>query len=122
MKTRTNDSLLEYLVVASEKGLGVGVTLLVNGDYVTGNIISFEQYYELLKNISDDFTTVIAPFMDAVIKSRKEIEEDDLARKYIHLKDVQYFNQNVNIGDIPVRIKLSEVAGFNFGTMTRIEK
>lgn len=119
MTNLDNDSLLEYLVVASEKGLGAGVTLLVNGDYVTGTIISLEQYYEILKNASDDLAKLLGPFMDIVVEERKKIEEEDLGRNYIHLKDVEYFNQNVRLGDIPVRIKLSDVSGFNFGAMTR---
>lgn len=118
MDNLNHDSLLEYLVVASETGFTSGVTLLVNGDCISGTIISFNEYCELVNNINDDLAKVLRPFMDMVMDGLENIEEETFVRNYIHLKDAEYISKNIKLGDIPVRIKISDVAGFNFGTMT----
>lgn len=119
MDNNLNDMFLEYLVLVAEKDVNIGVTLLVNGDYISGNIISLEKYYEILKNESKDLDILIQPFINPILEAKKNAEENTLERYFIHLKDVTCLNKNINLGNIPLRIKLSDVSGFNFGVMSQ---
>ena len=120
-----NDFFLDYLILCAEKGVNIGVTLLVKGELISGTIISYNDYFELLSQILDstDLKTVIKTYNDSINKPKEITDEDsndelNLEHNFIHIKDVSVLsNMNYNIGNLPMRIKLSDVSGFHFGTM-----
>ncbi|MDB8794899.1 hypothetical protein PN290_14405 [Romboutsia sp. 1001216sp1] len=122
MDIKSKDILLEYLVLASESGVSAGVTLLVNGDYISGNIISDKEYYEFISNIDENFNSLfssIANEVSARYDKEKEDESVNIDRNFIHLKNVYCVNKNINSISVPLRIKISDISGFTFGTMSQ---
>ena len=116
------DGILELIVKFSEydeNPIESAITLIVGGLLVSGHIISKEKFFEInpltawIKEIGDKHQEETEEPDDA-----PEIE-DDGKRRYIHLRDVQYFSPGQppipTSGSVSCRIKLSDVAGFHFG-------
>lgn len=119
MDKNFKDILLQYLVLASESGISAGITLLVNGDYISGNIISDKEYFEFISTIDETFNKIFSPIAEKVYEKYDKDESSGIDRNFIHLKNVYCVNKNLNLGNLPMRIKLSDVSGFTFGTISQ---
>jgi hypothetical protein len=116
------DGLVEMIVKFSEveeSPLESPITLIVGGLLVSGYIISKEKFIEI-----NPLTARIKEIADKQERENAEPEEaeepeDDGKRRYIHLRDARYFSPGQppipTTGSVSCRIKLSDVAGFNFG-------
>lgn len=113
------DPILEEMVKFAEWGepLELDVTLVIAGFLVSGFIISKQKYLQ---------HNVVTQKLDegnkkAMAELGEEVPADDGKRRYIHLRNAQFFVP----GQIPIpangqatcRLKLSSVTGFHFGLL-----
>ena len=116
------DGILELIVKFSEyeeNPIESAITLIVGGFLVSGHIISKEKFMEI-----NPLTAWIKEIADKHEEENEEPDDaskpdDDGKRRYIHLRDAQYFSPGQppipGSGSVSCRIKLSDVAGFHFG-------
>lgn len=128
------DWFLRTLVNLTNAGDGngdFGMTLLVGGFLVSGNVIGGARYFDLL---SKDFTRGITdPGIAEAIRASlaecaniyrtKAAADSSQLPTYVHLMDVRCFNTAGSPiptnGGILWRGRLSEVSGFMLGTVVR---
>lgn len=119
------DGILELIVKFSESKeypIESAITLIVGGLLVSGHIISKEKFIEI-----NPLTALIKEVEEKHLKKSGDTDgesepEDDGKRRYIHLRDAQYFSPGQppvpSSGSVSCRIKLSDVAGFHFGYLS----
>lgn len=133
------DAILKFMVTLSEGGVGLPVTLFVNGTIIAGNIISFEEY---MKKITDDIrnsidqggvgpekfqeiTGIVADGLDTIRTAILQ-RDDDVDRRMIHLGKVRIVKPTgIPINPIGVtdlsnsvwRGPLSSIDGFILGIL-----
>ncbi|MBO0555762.1 hypothetical protein EXQ41_06820 [Clostridium botulinum] len=127
---KNKDAILETVVniinnlkAENDSEMNIGVTLLVNGKILSGEIISTNKYMELQarsfekcngnNEIRKAFSDGFSNMKNALDVNKDIIEECN----FIHLDNVSIINENNNKLSIngTFRIKLSDVSGFMFG-------
>jgi len=131
----SSDEVLEYLVQKTEEtGIGMTVTLSMNGLIISGQIIRSKQYYEEMSNFLDSgeikstneqdiktFSNYIESYKQFIeqikIQSQTKISGNP---KYIHLSNatIQPSDSEYSIPAPLWRGKLSSVDGFSIGKGT----
>lgn len=131
------DSLLQRLVdLAEHFQFSIGITVYLNGCVIAGTLISHSEY---IKRTSKEVKTwnIMATNEDpkaireGLLKHLEQLTEmreylrtepgegaSELRSTYLHLADFTVFNGGILYGDslAPVRIKVSSVDGWTFGT------
>jgi hypothetical protein len=134
-----HDSLLYGLITAvnaageldgAKKIEGIGVTLLIKGAVVSGDLIAKTEYkkalYEFLKSspLPEGSFSLIETSLDSSYKAQEEYIRTHKRRthKMIHLKSVQILQGGQTITSapirVPMRILLDEVDGFILGKLS----
>jgi hypothetical protein len=118
-----NDQILELAIAyaEAEEPIELGVTLVVGGLLIAGNVISFEKYLA-----SDPITEAMDRAMKQVREKRGEkVPRDDGVRRYIHLRDARYFSPGQQPaptdGHVTCRVRLDSVAAFHMGVLGMLE-
>ena len=122
------DWFLQKLVaLANGQGLEFGVTLYVNGQIISGTLISGKQYFETFGDLFSDAwpyenKEVIKDGFLANAEIYKKQNHDDPTppSQYVHLKDTRIITANGNLpssGNAGVlwRGKINSASGFNLG-------
>lgn len=127
------DWMLANLIFYAEHGYEIGVTLLVGGQSVSGNVISGRKYFEGISELmanaafkgSDDNTmsaTIAKNFATWKQLYAVPASLDELKPNYIHLSNTQWLNGDgrpiPSNGGVLWRGKLSAVDGYIFGTIS----
>jgi hypothetical protein len=133
----SGDKMLSSLsLMANVLGIGVSVTLHVNGGVVSGDIISAKQYFEEIRELLD--TSKYHGSNERILATRKNIteifesmakvahepyqsylenpEESELpASNFIHLKNARLYVSNLPINQVGVlwRGRMDHVSGFS---------
>ena len=106
------DPILELMVKYAEDNYEVAVTLVVQGLLITGTVISKEKYLK---------ENHVTNMMANSIREPARTYNLDPRRRFIHLKDAQYFmpgNSPIpSDGGTVCRVSLADVAAFNFGLL-----
>lgn len=122
---RMKDEALLHLVSCANIGAGVGITLLVNGQVVYGDLISGKQYCEqMYKKISS--ANGDPSLAEAIASYFKNLGEDaytkednvDVPLNYLHLDKIAYLKgdgNQVNINGTMLRVRIEDVNGFSLG-------
>lgn len=125
------DFYLQYFsYLANVVGLGMGITVSVKGQLISGTTVSHNQYLELLrsqfKDANSAFEKETADLIDRIINplfaqldDETEIEPLEFDEiKYLHLRDVSVLQdgKQVNIVGPIMRIRLDAVDGFFIGS------
>ena len=125
----SSNEILEYLVkTAEETGLGINITLCVNGLIISGNIIRSKRYYDMMiqiygggKPTTNDPSEIeildkhredYKKFMN---ESQRRYNEQQTNHKYIYLDKVNMYPSDIS-KPIPAFIwcgKLSSIDGFS---------
>ena len=123
------DWFLQSVVdLVNNTGMGLPITLQVSGMLVSGQVVTGEEFFEQMaiavssavenEEIASDLKTFLETFRDVY---RQNNESDKKSRPhFIHLKNARFFTSNSKpIPNNPTwwRGRLSEVAGFIFGTL-----
>ena len=126
----SRDTLLAILATLAEVGVEVGITLFVSGSLVTGQLVSKKRYFERVKSslnraaqlntASVEIVTMFNKIFESAgsdkQKNIQEALEDPI--HYLHLVKV-HIKQNdawMNIGEEGLRLKISAVDGFIWGS------
>lgn len=126
------DVLLDIFVSAINevKGVNIPITLNTGGAVLSGNLISFNEYIDLVSKKFEDaddesgIGKVLAESLSLFTLDRNDGKEDKKEGKkdyqYIHLKDVRILSgtEVIYLNSI-WRGKLSAIDGFNFGLLER---
>lgn len=130
-KTDTDWHLQTLVSTANTTGLEFGVTLLVEGLIVSGNLIGGNKYFETFAdNFSNGFRAEeeTKEELRQAISSQGEIynaaetDEEIPPPEFIHLEDARFFSPGGN--SIPTengtlwRGKISSVSGFTLGSLS----
>lgn len=123
------DFLLQHLVtIANNTGLSMGVTLIVGGGIISGQLIGGKEYFELLKASMLSSTSNVEGVGEAfgqIFEEYSKIytappEEKNLPT-FIHLKQAMIFSP----GQTPIpsngllwRGRIASVAGFSLGSFS----
>lgn len=114
------DGILELIVkfAEGEEPFETAITLVVDGFLVSGHIVSRAKYMQ-----HSELTTKIEEgIQQARTVNGEDTPEDDGKRRFIHLRDAQYFvpgqTPTPTNGKVTCRIKLSQVSGFHFGYLS----
>lgn len=123
------DDALCHLVFMANGGISADVTLLVEGQVVSGSLISGKEFCQ---NSHDDLVRLsenkqVADLMGGFFK---QMAEEDYSRQemsqiplnYLHLKDVSYFRgdgKHQTIEGSQLRISIEKVSGFSLGRPQR---
>ena len=120
-----NDWFLQRMVAMANDGLSVGITLAINGQVISGTLISVAEYF---RQYADSFLgakgadgtpneahAAIAGLGDRAVVVRKGVP---VPPNYIHLKDARYVTPG---GVMPAnnmlwRGKINGVTGWSLGT------
>ncbi|MFJ5771386.1 gas vesicle accessory protein GvpU [Psychrobacillus sp. NPDC093180] len=121
-KNSNQDVLLTSLIAATNNStLEIGVTLNVNGNLITGLLISYESYLkatsERLKG-HNKMADVISGFFDKIAKEHAAYKESSggaPSPSMIHLKDAKLIDGNNTFNLEYWRGKISSVDGFIIG-------
>jgi hypothetical protein len=121
------DHLLQVLVSTAQSlgHWGLGITLVVDGGIVSGDLVGRDSWFETLHtNHHDrlgDMTEVLRDAMKRADADHSEQDDDDLDNfGYIHLVNARYVGGGTFIpttGGMLWRGRLTSISGFNFGTV-----
>ncbi len=127
LEGKDKDWFLHSLVVISNLGLSVGITLNVGGAVISGTMISGKTYFEKLSKLigsgtgDDRLRTVLSEAIAQNVAVYDDKEEDsEPAVSYIHLEDARCYYPN---GNLPTnegvlwRGKLTSIDGFFMGNL-----
>jgi len=122
---RMKDKALMHFVSCANIGAGVGITLLVNGQVVYGDLISGKEYCEqMYKKISSAkgdplLAESIASYFNKLGENTYTKENNaDVPLNYLHLEKVAYLKgdgHQVNMNGTLLRIRIEDVNGFSLG-------
>lgn len=126
-----NDSLIQNIVRLAMDGVGLDVTLTVNGLLVCGRVVSGKQYFERTTALfesaegSHEAKKVIRTLLESYLTVYdKNDPEYGKHIGFIHLKDVTFHSPSGGAGipngkkERPMwRGKISHVSGVNFGRL-----
>jgi hypothetical protein len=123
-----DETLVQLVKEAEEKGIGIGLTLCVNGLIITGTVIRSKAYFDKLipKHDESAFSTKdpseieLARSYFAKLSTpvmRESSEEQDDNPKYIHLDNVVMYPSSPDHPFVAGlwRGKLSNIDGFSLG-------
>ncbi len=102
--------------------MNIEITILVDGKFISGTIISYKEYMELFtSNTGKNLINVLyKPLLDNYIEGIKnnDIENLDKINDYIHLKNVKIASGDINLDNYPygLKIKLDNISAFMYGT------
>lgn len=121
--------LQDFVRVVNKFDLGIGITLTVGGNLVTGQLISSTKYFKLCKerfaaaggdsDLAQQLSSFMAKHED---DSRAYMASgDDSQPVYIHLENARMYGPNANRqADLKIdlwRGRLTEVSGFTIGSI-----
>ncbi|WP_412498242.1 gas vesicle accessory protein GvpU [Vibrio furnissii] len=122
------DWFIQNLVYLANRRIGLGVTLTLGGQIVTGQLISGQRYFELLKeqfsNLSDvdEINELMSFFFDNQMKVYDNPESIGSEKtSYIHLENAKVIGAQ---GSIPTndtflwRGKISSISGISVGSLS----
>lgn len=123
---KVRDSDLVFLVnIVNKTHASIGVSLLIKGTFVTGQLISGKTYYESvaeeLKTAGDAGVSLSAYFSNKADSIYSPEEGKDAPNGFLHLKEVSVRNSGGDLGAINgacVRIKIEEIDGHFLGSMS----
>jgi hypothetical protein len=124
----TVDWFLAELVELAELGFSPPLTLTVGGSYISGKLISAQDYFEEISKIfkpkEGDSNSNLKSLHERFIEHAKASERKDEyignVRRYIHLKDAKCHTTDgkaMPINGVLQRFKLTAVCGFSFGKL-----
>lgn len=131
-KIISKDILLAILGSLAEAGVETGVTLLVGGKFITGNLISEKRYLDEVsdllkgavedKKIPDDIEKMFKKIFESSGMNKKLSQREALEKPihFLHLNKVK-IRENNELSDVNrglIRIKLHSVDGFIWGNMS----
>ncbi|WON78434.1 hypothetical protein [Serratia sp. UGAL515B_01] len=118
------DNSLVYLVKCANLGVGVGVTLIVEGQLISGNLVSGEIYAkdsaQKLRNVNVDesIKNTMASFFDSLAADYQPTEGHLAPLNFLHLQNPAYLRGDggwtTNPGSI-LRVNIAKVSGFHLG-------
>lgn len=135
------DAVLHLMVTLSESGVGLPVTLFVNGIIIAGNIISFEKYMNTIADNlrksenrtemrTEEFQKITEVIADGLDKMRTTFlqAQDNNDRRMIHLESVTIVKPTgiainpigfIDLSNSVWRGSLASVDGFILGTLSK---
>nr|WP_160250663.1 hypothetical protein [Mixta theicola] len=124
--TRTaRDPALCHLVYAANAGAVIGVTLLVEGQVISGDLISGKEYFRVIHDELSNFaeskeiaTSIAELFSEIGEKQYSKEDLNTIPLNYLHLKNVAYLNGDgghIPVIGLPYRISIEKVCGFSLG-------
>ncbi|MGG6317657.1 hypothetical protein ACQ5SB_14615 [Stenotrophomonas geniculata] len=131
LSRRYPDKLLHELVDLAHLGFGFGVTLMVGGSLISGNVVSGRKYFEALMEQSigkavnnprlvEALKARFQPFLDLYPES-PESEIPDRPPSFIHLEGARFYapmNSKPLMEDgVLWRGHINDVSGLFFGTL-----
>lgn len=120
------DWLLENLVEIVNKGVGFGITVLVDGVMISGHAVGGREYLRAMgetlaetfnksPGIKEAFETLITQTYGAE-DTNDEKEQPERKVGYLHLRDAKYIYPTSNISIYPqfryVRIRLDQISAW----------
>ncbi|WP_241624550.1 hypothetical protein [Rosenbergiella epipactidis] len=118
------DDALVHLVFCANYGVGVGVTLIVGGQVIAGDLVSGQQYAEQAANnfraakAEEQVKDSLAKFFDNLAEDYRPDEATEIPLNYLHIKDPSYLSGDghwVKFNGSIMRIFISNVDGFSQG-------
>lgn len=124
-----DDRLLAMLATIAEAGVGLSITLIVGGAFISGELIPMKKYLEMVQanlkrdakgeNAPEFIEKLFDPMFDSLLKTQPKnlTEAVDKQINYLHIakSEVWASGQQSNGDENPLRIKLSAVDGFMWG-------
>lgn len=123
------DSALSHLVLLANVGLGVDVTIIIDGQIVAGELVSGKEYSETVatnlrkSNVSDELKDVMASFFDDLAKEYRSEEGHSIPLNFLHIRDPSYMKGDggwTTVQGTIVRIPIEKVSGFSMGKDSKL--
>lgn len=129
-EVRPDPTLQQFVDMANTMKLNIGITLNIGGSVITGTIIAFDEYFDILgAQLKDALERMGGKPIEGTLFSSKddtdenEADNDFIATRFIHLKGAHIMDAAGNrlpSGDgVLWRGRLSEVIGFTLGNFER---
>ncbi|UYZ39026.1 hypothetical protein OD350_28560 (plasmid) [Clostridium beijerinckii] len=128
IKENQDAILLDFVRFTNRTNIQFGVTLFSNGQILSGKLISYKEYVEILANSfkgNDAVETLFANYFNSCKEKEEENKdpediETESPPNFIHLKDIKIVKGNIVESriDNPLRLKLSDVSGFIVGEIS----
>lgn len=130
IKENQDAILLDFVRFTNKTNIQFGVTLFSNGQILSGKLISYKEYVEILANSfkgNDAVKTLFAKYFNSCKEKEEENQnkdpediETESPPNFIHLKDIKIVKGNIVESriDNPLRLKLSDVSGFIVGEIS----
>lgn len=121
---QTRDESLLGIVKIANLGAGIGITLLVEGQVVFGDLVSGKEYFEKIseKIKGADGSAEIADSISSMFLNFGESYYDqpinDIPQNYLHIKNYAFLKGDgypVNFQDAYMRIAIEKISGFAIG-------
>lgn len=122
------DIKLNILVSSVNKlgseALSIDICLLVNGNLVSGSLISYDEYLNSIHRITPEGPVTLGDFIFKHFKDSTDpsIDEVKIKDDYIHLRNVQILSGNMPIKlptTLAIRISIEDICGFFFGNLSQ---
>ncbi len=122
----SNDWFLEELVAITERtGVGVGVTLFVQGTLVTGSLVNARTYFEGLAALPMEaagYPELAEAFKELFANTGKAVKEttnESPPPPFIHLQNAHVVAPNGHVMSAAMwwRGRVSAVSGFSLGSL-----
>lgn len=129
-KIAKQDGLLEMLVgMANSSNMTLGITLLANGQMISGQLTSYSRYLELVstafKQVENEFGDAMSKGFDIILNENKSFmeskENEETVNSFLHLTDVTIIDSSTNkshFENTQIRIKISKITGFFIGNIS----
>lgn len=118
------DSALIDIVRMANIGAGLGITLVVEGQVIFGDLISGKNYFEILSQKmlsaggSPELAKVISNEFAHFGDEHYGVDAGDMPLNYLHIKNYAFLKGDgypVNYPDTVMRISIEKVSGYAIG-------
>lgn len=124
--SKIKDADLVFLIkIVNKTHASIGMTFLVNGVFITGQLISGKTYYdavsERMRESGEAGIALSNYFKNSADDVYSPAQDEDAPTTFLHLKDVKVKSDSGELNEILgsyFRIKVEEVDGHAIGSMS----
>ncbi|EOX6878750.1 gas vesicle accessory protein GvpU [Enterobacter roggenkampii] len=120
--SKTSDNVILNMVeLVNNNIVEISITLLVKGSWISGDLISGKEYFELLSNEINDERKVLKDLYKQIseeIYSKGDDENKVIPLNYLHMKNISLLSDTGKISQVNggfLRVNIQEIDGHMLG-------
>jgi hypothetical protein len=124
---RVKDESLLDVVNLANMGVGLGITLLVEGQVIVGDLISGKAYFEklaakmLTSTGGEEIASIVSKMFGDFGKEHYDKDSKDVPLNYLHLENYAFLKGDgslMNVSSSLMRICIEKISGYAIGKPT----